>query len=197
MFFYSWSSLPLRLALGAFLLGGMLLFFGYQEWTLASASSAAPQDLTVDALLARGVEGNSHVRLHDFVLGENFEFTQYEHSADTDVVYIPALPKAADKRAAAAKVIVITNHARNEKEFDQFRARATLSGIVLSGKDLEPEFKRSIAEDYPGTDFNKSILLQEGREPKQASTLVLMIGGGVGLLVVGAGLLSFTFSRKD
>jgi hypothetical protein len=198
MFWYSWGMLKFRLAIGLLAIGGMLLYFGYQEWRLSSASSAGPQDLTVEELLARGPEGNPHVRLKNFKLGEQWEYYQYEDANDWSCVYVPALPKGSNAASAgSAKVIVITNHARNEQEFATLRTRTTLTGTVVSAKDLGADYKQLLAADYPGTDFDKSVLLQEGRQPSSQDTLLMMLGGGVGLLVVGGGLLVYSFTGNS
>jgi drug/metabolite transporter (DMT)-like permease len=198
MFAYTWSALNFRLAIGLLAIGGLLAYFGYQEWKLASASSAGPQDLTVEELLARGPDGNPHVRLKNFKLGEQWEYYQYEDANDWSCVYVPALPKGSNAAAAGAgKVIVVTNHARNEQEFATLRTRATLTGTVVSAKDLGDDYKQPLAADYPGTDFDKSVLLQEGRQPSSQDTLVLMLGGGVGLVVGGGGLLAYSFTGNS
>jgi hypothetical protein len=113
------------------------------------------------------------------------------------VVYLPAFPQGGEHSAGAAKVIVITNHAKNQEALDAFRTRATLTGVVKSAADLGEDEKKLLLEDYPGTDFNKSLLLQEGRQPMASGTLVLMLGGGVGLVLLGGVLLLSGFVRTQ
>jgi hypothetical protein len=189
--------LRLRFGIAFLVLGGMLAFFGWQEWQLSSSASATPQDMTVPALLARGPDGNPHVRLHDYVLGEQWEYWQTDDSNQWDTVYIPAFPQGGEHSAGAAKVIVVTGHARTEEQLAAFRARGTLTGVVKTAADLDEDQKKLMLADYPATDFSKSVIFQEGRQPMETGTLVLMLGGGVGLVLLGGVLLLSGFVRTQ
>ena len=66
-----------RLRLGIFGLfcGGMLLIAGYRRnGSWGRPPPATPEELTLEALIARGPDGNPNVRVRDFVLGDNYAF---------------------------------------------------------------------------------------------------------------------------
>jgi hypothetical protein len=198
MFWFSWSMMRLRFGIALVVLGGMLAYFGYREFSLASTASAAPQDLTLEQLAARGPGGNPNVRLHDFTLGKDFIPYCEDGGSRWSAVYIPALPQSTDRKVGVpAKVIVLTNSVRNEDQLEGFRARATIQGLVSNDViDLDPEDKEELAASYPGTDFNKCVIVHEGRQPTEGTTVLLMLGGGVGLALVGVMLLGSFFLRS-
>ena len=49
------------------------------------------------------------------------------------------------------------------------------NGLVSLGS----EERNLLSTSYPATDFDKCLIIQEGREPAGAGQQILMIGGGI------------------
>jgi hypothetical protein len=199
MFWYSSGFWRLRLGIAGLVLGGMLLFAGFREWQLGSASSAQPEDLTLEALIARGPDGNANVRVSDFVLGDNYVYFTDESGIYWTSILVPAMPKTMGDQSSHVlipKVIVKSKHVANEDQLDALHARVQLQGMVINRiEELGSEEKEILLKDYPGIDFTKCIILEEGRQPSDSAMLFLMGGGGLALLLGGGGLLLYNSSR--
>jgi hypothetical protein len=46
-----------------------------------------------------------------------------------------------------------------------------------------------LEQSYPGTDFSRCLIIQEGREPAGWTKLIIMVGGGSLATLIGLGLL--------
>ena len=189
----------LRLGVAGLVLGGMLLFAGLREWQLGSAASDQPEDVTLEALIARGPDGNPHVRVSDFVLGDNYVYFTDDTGTYWTSVLVPAVPNKMGDQAAHVlipQVIVKSTHASDEDHLNTLRARTRLQGLVVNRIEaLGSEEREILAKDYPGIDFDKCIILEEGRQPSSGGMVFLMGGGGLALVVVGGWLLLYNFTR--
>ena len=73
-----------------------------------------------------------------------------------------------------------------------------MQGLVVNRiEELGSEEKDLLRQDYPGLDFNKCLILEEGRQPSEFGAVFLMGGGGLALLLGGGWLLLYNFSRTD
>jgi hypothetical protein len=191
----------LRLGIAGLVLGGMLLFGGFREWQLGATASAQPEDVTLEQLIARGPDAQPHVRISDFVLGDNYVYFEDDSGIYWQSVLIPAVPNNKGDQAAHVlipQVIVKTKHVTKEDELPSFRARARLEGMVINRiEGIGGEEKQILAKDYPGINFEKCIILEEGRQPSAGGMLFLMGGGGLALVLVGGWLLLYNFNRTS
>ena len=189
----------LRLGIAGLVLGGMLLFAGFREWQLGSAASAKPEDLTLEQLIARGPDGNPNVCVRDFVLGDNFAYFTSDSGTFWTRVLVPAVPNTMGEQSAHVlipRVIVKSTHVANEDQLDALHARTQLQGLVVNRIEALGQDERDLlVQDYPGIDFDKCIILEEGRETSNGAMLFLMAGGGLALLLGGGGLLLYNFNR--
>ena len=199
MFWYGGMFWRLRLGIAGLVLGGMLLFGGFQEWRLGAAASTTPDDLTLEALIARGPDGNPNVRVSDFMLGDNYVYFTDDSGFRWDNVLIPAVPKSMGEQSAHVlnpQVIVKTAHVASEDDLDTLRSRTKMQGLVINRiEELGSDEKDLLRKDYPGLDFNKCLILEEGRQPSEFTKVFLMSGGGMALLFGGGWLLLYNFSR--
>ena len=189
----------LRLGISGLVLGGMLLFTGFREWQLGAAASAAPEDLTLEALIARGPDGNLNVRVSDFMLADNYVYFLDDSGVSWSSVLIPAVPKTLGEQSAHVlnpRVIVKSTHTPSENELDMLRRRTRIQGLVVNRiEELGTEEKNLLRQDYPGMDLDKCLILEEGRQPSGFGAVFLMGGGGLALLLGGGWLLLYNFSR--
>ena len=199
MFWRTGLNWRLRLGLAGLGVAFALLFAGFREWQLGAAASAQPEDLTLEALVARGPGGNPHVRVSDFVLGDNYVYFTDDGGFRWTSVLIPAVPTTMGDQSAHVlipKVIVKTTHVADEEQLEPLRARSRLQGLVINRiEELGSEEKEILLQDYPGIDFHKCIILEEGRAPSDGTKLFLMGGGGLASLLGAGWLLLYNFSR--
>jgi hypothetical protein len=93
-------------------------------------------------------------------------------------------------------VIVKTKHAPNEDQLAALRARTQLDGLVVNRIEaLDADERELLHQDYPGIDFDKCIILEEGRQPSDGAMLFLLGGGGLALLLGGGWVLLYNSSR--
>ena len=189
----------LRLGIVILVLGCIMMFYGYKEWRLCTAASTTPDDITLEALIARGPDGNPNVRVSDFMLGDNFVYFTDDSGLRWTNVLIPAVPKTMGEQSAHVlnpQVIVKTAHVASEDDVDTLRSRPKVQGLVINRiEELGSEEKEMLRQDYPGLDFNKCIILEEGRQPSEFIKVFLMGGGGLALLFGGGWLLLSNFTR--
>jgi len=175
-----------------------LLFCGAREWRLGSAASGRPDDLSLAALLERGPDGNPHVRIHDFVFGQNFEYFTDPSGASWESVLVPAFPNTMGGQSdhvLVPKLVVKSRHVSNETQVDRLLSRTQLEGMVVNRTEgLDADEAGVLRDDYPGIDAERCIILEEGRQPSDGG-MVFLMGGGIALALGGLGLLFYNSNR--
>jgi hypothetical protein len=170
--------------------GGVLLYFGVKEWRMAAQASAAPQEISLRDLIARGGDGNPHVMLKDFHFGNNPVYF-YRNTQDCwSDVWIPVIPSAAPGNAlqpaapTAVQAIVMSKRVKSEAELDRFCEQTTVQAWVTDiWLDGDREIK--LRQSYPGTDFSRCLIIEEGRAPAGPVRVGAFLGGGAVLLGLG------------
>jgi len=178
------------------IIGGALVFAGCQEKRLAAAASAVPEEISLQALIARGPDGNPNIILKDFVLCENYVF-RTKNGIWTGA-WVPAVPQQAPNqfggRPAVFQALIFTTNAKNQADLyglcGQPRLRALMTNRISS---LSGDIRSLLTESYPGTDFSRCLILQEGREPAGQTKLALLFGSGLIACLVGLGVGGFGF----
>ena len=94
------------------------------------------------------------------------------------------------------RALIFTTNSNNERDLyqrcGQPRLRALVTNKIVS---LGSKEKNLLEQTYPGTDFSRCLLIQEGREPASATKVLLLVGGGILMGVIGLGILGFEFWR--
>ncbi|HEY7086846.1 MAG TPA: hypothetical protein VH518_02080 [Tepidisphaeraceae bacterium] len=205
-----------RILLICVIAGGFLLWFGLKEWRLSQAASVTPQKISCAELEKSGPGSNAHIILTDYVLSPSGFVYQGTKNSDAtwSIIWIPAVPsdgeyvkqvlklvqageKDVDKLPVPKniKLIVKTRTVHNETELDQFRDRETIEGLIVNKVEaLGSQERNLLASSYPGIDFSTCYILEEGRKPKSAGASAGMMGGGGGLVLLGA--LGFVRAAK-
>src|SRR3954469_5130438 len=205
-----------RILLIIIVLGGMLAWFGFQEWRLASAASTTPQTIACADLEAKGPGNNAHVILTDFLLcpsGFVYESSSKGNDSSYTKIWIPAVPlhgeymeelkklKDSGKDLSTVpppknvRVIVRSSHVHNDGELEKLGDRDTIQGLIVNKVDsLGSKEKEILAGQYPGINLDTCWILDEGRTPRSFGTAGGMIGGGVLLALIGVG--GFVLSAK-
>lgn len=186
-----------RLLLAAMIGGGFLIYFAYQEWRAGSRAASDPEEVKLADLIARGPTGNPHVRVSDFDAGNNYVYQEGEYGGRWESVLVPAAPitpgAAENKPDAEVKnpqMIIKSKHVHSESELEQLLQKPAVEGLLINSiESLGSDEKNQLASQYPGVDFDKCLILEEGRKPSGMTTVALMGGGGL-LLILGGGAIA-------
>jgi hypothetical protein len=189
--------------IGGLILGGILFYVGFGEKKLSDRASQAPEEISLENLIARGPSGNPNIILKDFVLCANLVYETKSSGSDWSKVWVPAVPTSAlppgqtnGGTPTSVRAIIFTLNAPNEMALNQRCAVPKMRGLVTNGLvSLGSEEKSLLHQHYGATNFDTCLIIQEGREPAGVAKLFLMIGGGVLSTVVGLGLVGFGFVR--
>jgi hypothetical protein len=157
---------------------------------MAAQASAAPQEIALRDLIARGREGNPHVAVKDFQFGNN-PVAFYRNRSNKDHwsdVWIPVMPSAtpenARQPAAPVQAIVMSKRVKTEAELDRLSAQTTVQGMVTDVW-LDGDRQNKLRQSYPGTDFSRCLIIEEGREPAGPVRVAAFLAGGAALLALG------------
>ncbi len=191
----------LRLSIVLMVFGGICLSKGCAESRLAEASSKDPEVIALDKLIARGPEGNPNIVLTDFQICRNFvrraKLIDGKPNGDWLRVWVPVVSRGGGgllgQLLASGKqiqAILISEHVRNENQLIGQLQVDRLPGMVINRiASLGSEEKKFLHESYPGVDFDKCLIIEEGRKPSSADAITAYNGGGVLLLLGGIGLI--------
>src|SRR5262245_24993151 len=149
--------------------GGLLGFRGYHETRVRWGSSVEPEDVTLEEMIRRGGEGNTHFRVCDFALVDGYCYK--EENGHWSMVYIPAFPRPAGSPPflltpppGPVPVIVMTGQAHSAGDVVDLATQPTLTGMVLNRvQSLGSEQRELLAPRYPETDFDKCLIFNHGR----------------------------------
>src|SRR5687767_9950245 len=193
-------NLPL---IGAFLLimGVLFSYYGWKEKGLAAASTKEPEEISLKNLIARGPDGNPNIRLKDHVLCDNFVFK--ERNGVWSSAWVPMVPREDVApgqmnagRPAAVQALMFTANARNQADLYQRCGQERVRGLVTNRiVNLGSKERELLQQSYPGTDFDRCLIVQEGREPAGPAKVMAMIGGGIAATLIGLGLVGFGLYR--
>lgn len=206
-----------RFILGCFVVGAVLIYFGIQENSLASAADEKPQVITCEQLATAGPGDNAHVTLTDFVLWTDAFVYEEEGSVvkKWSRVWIPAVPEGGEAHQAAVEAveefgrnatipppknirIIVQANAANENEVERLAERDALTGLVINRiSDLGSEERGILEQSYPGVDFDHVWIIQEGRKPASGAKVAFMIGLGVLGCVIGLVLAVVQVGKQE
>jgi hypothetical protein len=203
-----------RIAIGLIVLGIALNVFGITELRLRAGASDQPQAITLQQLIDRGPEGNPHVLVSGLSYCEDFVYEYEGNENRWNCVWIPVVPAGQaplalpelprlpfggnqplvlQGRPSQIRAIVMTGKVRNQNDFNSFRNQPAVKGMVTNlVQSVSGERKKLLDEGYPGTDWSRCIIIQEGRGPWSMTSILAMMGvglllffGGIGLFIAG------------
>lgn len=187
-----------KLVIIALVVAGALGFMTYTEGTLAFQSSAQPEEIALKDLIARGPGGNAHILLTQFALCDNLvhQFKENNKSVWTHV-WIPVVP--VEEAIAVGKGPLMPNNVKalffsinikNTSELEARLSKPKVQALVTNRiASLESKIRTLLQQSYPSTDFDKCLIIQEGRTPFSRETVYLFGAGAVASLLVAVGLL--------
>ena len=177
----------------------------FQEWRLSWSASSQAQEISLQELQSRGAAGNPHVQVTGFTFGKDFVYTKPQYGDGFTKVWVPIVPGVAGSNglptslpAEGIRVLVRSDKPHNMKEVDRFCERTTVKGLIVNGLDSLPDSHvELLRRNYPGTDFSKVMILDEGREPLTASGgLLKQFGLFAGAMLLGFAILGGAMTGK-
>lgn len=198
-----------RITLAMVIGGGVLMFFGINEWRLASGASDAPQDITIAQLEAKGYGDNAHVRITNCTIAANFvyhfeqvngkpkkegEYTEiFAPLVPIDSEYAKQLQVAIQKGDGSNlppltkfKVILKSDKVKNDGILQSYFSKRDYTGMIINKiSSLNSEDTKLLKDGYPGVDPSGCLILEEGREPAGGGKIFAFLGGGLALVLVG------------
>jgi hypothetical protein len=193
------SGCAIRIGILCLVVGLGLGYATYVEYRLGAYATKEPEEIRLQDLIARGPEGNPHVLLTDFELCDNFVYeTRGGTGSPWSSVWVPIVPRGAGGagpgqglRPQRVEAILFSGHVSDEAQLERRCAVPRLEGLVTNRiMSLGSEERKLLAGSYPGTDFSRCIIFQEGRQPASLTTVFLLGGGSALCLAAGAGLIA-------
>jgi MYXO-CTERM domain-containing protein len=191
-----------RAAFVCILLGCFLLFGAYVGAKQSAVARDEPKVITCRELTESGFGDNAHVRMTDFHLGTaNYV---YEEKVQWTKAWVPAAPlgsalhqamvRAGQVGADAVRlpgedvrIIALLPKARNHEDVLKTARQEFIQGLLIKPVEITNRDKsRMLEEAYPGLDFDRCLILVEGRKPTSPQKTRATYAGGAGLLVLGA-----------
>jgi hypothetical protein len=181
-----------RIGLAFLVIGGVLIYFGVQEWQLAKSASAEPEAITLLALVARGQTGNPHVLVSNYEVNENGLVYQPGENAAAgwSRVWVPVAPSGETEPGKPFPVRAVIRSKRVHSVADVHLLTPTVRGMVINGiESLGSEERKLLEEVAPGTDVSRCLIVDDDRSPTNANSLLGHFGGGAALVAVGVLLM--------
>jgi hypothetical protein len=193
------------------LLGGMGgIIHSFKERTLAARSSEQPQTVSLAELTSHGYGNNAHVIVTDFVADQkNFVYEYRSHALlkpfegdgwdkEWSGVYVPIVPAGLNNTGAPAmRAIVIASGVRNKKQLPDWFANKQIEGTVVNSvKSLGSGKEDLLRQRYPGTDFSKCVIIEEGSGAHTTSMANIELLVGLLLLPIAGALLAASFVHR-
>ncbi len=196
-----------RLKLALIIGGGVLVFFGIQEWRLGSGCKSEAQKIKCSDLEAKGPGENAHIILTDFCLpNSSIIYNKDTKSGKYTCIWVPAVPNEGDyvkqyREAMQAgtqpsgptgiKVIVESKNVKNDAQLDEFGNKTEIEGTIVNKiESLGSDERKLLVSSYPGSSIDACYILEEGRKPAGTGALAGFLLGGLALVGVGVALFA-------
>jgi hypothetical protein len=166
--------------------------------------SAEPEEMTLAQLIARGPDGNPNVRVTDLDMDKYYvgwgkkdaagQAESFQH------VWIAARPRG-EGPDVPVRVLVKNTQVKDREGVLAFAGTKYMKALVINKIDHPlPDEIKVLKAKYPGTDFDKVILLEKDRAPpsKYASVaaIICIAAGAVALVCALVGFLPMLVARK-
>src|SRR5205814_1136754 len=138
--------------------------------------------------------GNPHVEVKEFALAENFVTEVEGRNQDQfQKVWLPVIPLPPGQPrgdfapgGGAIKAIIKSSSVKNQAAVAQLAGTASIKGMIINKiEKLSGEERNLLAQKYPGTDFDRCLIIQHNRTPHSAEFRMWLLAGGAVVLVGG------------
>jgi hypothetical protein len=197
--------LMFRIKLIIAVLGGIIVFWGVQEFRVSQGASAEPVAADLAALESGQEPPNLHMQLGPHLAlypALVYEVTQSKYAsgdpgptAKVNHCYYPIISPnhpvvASEEPNAQLEQFAVLVRSKRFKTIadipDDSREEASISGLVVNRvQSLDKEERKLILESFPSVNLDKVLLLEDGRRPASLAKSGGMIGGGLLLGLIG------------
>jgi hypothetical protein len=154
-------------ALFGCIISGILLVQRGSDAKKIGQASKEPEDITLAKLIARGPDGNAHVRVSDLVFDTQYLSQTATTNGVESIKYVWAVARVpGEAPGGPVRVLVKNSRVSSQSEADAFLASRVIQGIVINKIDRpDEEDVRLLRGAYPSFDPDKVIMVQADREP--------------------------------
>jgi len=191
-------------------LGGVLAFYGFNEYRLGNVAKAEPRTVKLADLITNGPGDNAHVIITDYLPDENIVFTYRKSKFEiTDgsnkpwnEAYMPLHPNQGgaggpgmpgmpgmQPTTGPVRFILKTTTAKNKGELDSIIRAGRIQGVIINSiASLGSEVSKLLRESYPTADLNSVLILEANRKPSPPTFGLALAALGAVLVLIGGGL---------
>lgn len=210
----------LRLKLAAVVGGMVLAFFGIQEFRVSHGASNEAAVIDLAAVEGGTAPNNHHVEIgpHFAVYGGSvYQYSQskYDHSAPgsstkVDYCFYPIISsehpfiqavmnEEEDPQFGNISVIVKTRRFKTIGQIpEEIAEESSVKGLVINRiESLDDEERKLLHENFPQVDFEKVLIVEDGRRPASLFKSAGMIGGGALISLIGVALFFLGFGNRQ
>jgi hypothetical protein len=155
-----------------FLVGAGGLYYGIQEWRLSRVVQDKPHEMTLAELIDKGPGENHHVMLSEFNAGKQMEHVYQKYETTW-------IPMTTPNQLGPVRAFVRADKIYSDTDMNQFRRQGQVEGVVVNLIESVNGRQRQLLEEaYPGTDIEKSIIIDIDRHKKLGSKMLLAFSVG-------------------
>lgn len=208
-----------RIAIVMLIGGGAIIYYGYQEHAVSKDASPEAVVVELADLEKKGEAPNNHLKIGKHVALWPLYVCRVEvatgqdpqnapPSAKVDYAYCAIISKdhpwwqayqstsetGEDVQLPAIDPLLVLVKTKKYKTVGaipgEIQEPDSVQGLVVNRiESLKDDEKKFIRESFPSVNFDKLLLLEEGRTPSSTGTPFAIMGGGVLLMLVAGGLL--------
>ena len=210
----------LRIKLAAVFGGLVLAYFGIQEFRVSHGGSSEPTSTELATIEKGSAPANNHVEIgpHYAIYGGSvYQYTQgkYDHSApgsSTKVSYCyypiisgehpfiqAVMNEEEDPQFGDIAVIVKTHRFKTIGQIpEEIVEESSVKGLVVNRiESLDKEERKLLHENFPQVDFEKVLIVEDGRRPASLLKSAGMVGGGALISLIGVALFFLGFGNRQ
>ena len=167
-----------------FVVGGILIFVGYQSLQFAKKADDAWEQVTLQQWLDGETENSNLFEISEFKAGEYYRAMMERYSDDFQIVYIPFFQTGQPEGdGSSIQVVVGVQDANNEQELEALLAAPTIKVQAFGGQ--VPLYAKKLSEAYPKIDWNKVRWVVADEDIPSAQAAWQSIGWGSAIASLG------------
>ncbi|GAA4426949.1 hypothetical protein [Bremerella cremea] len=170
------------------LLGVMLCFNSWREFSLYSTGTSEPETVQLEALGSNEDISNIHLTVTDFIFADEYVFEEEEDTGKVTRAWIPLLLEGDMQELKQPKYPVVARVSGlkgNEQKLQSVFQRHQLTGVVVSNiAGLKSDEKQLMSTIVPGSDLSKAVIFDVDRSFPTAGSIAGFFFGGLALVGV-------------
>lgn len=169
---------------------GFLLPWGIYEYLVTRNASSTPQRIDINDLSEKGPGNNYHVVVTGATPGTPFVWTRTSRTPGSPrqhVEYLGFFAPLPARGTTGDFRVLLKSDTTDEKKFEEVLRRGEYHGTIMNSvESLSDKERDALKQAYPKVDFEKVLILEEGREPRSPILVLLLFIAGICGPVLGA-----------